>query len=269
MVVINNWSEVIERVSRFRNKQLYVTNFYPNENEVRNWIKEQSFFVVDIDDDSSCFLHRNENMNFIHLYLKSMEIMPVALQAIRNKYPDKFFVFDWICKSDEERILLNKLINDCKFELHTSLRRMSLVLKENKYKDEDTVNYAQENDIEELHSFFHSTFDPVSERIPTKEKFQQYISLNSVLLIRNQGEIAGVAIIDIQKKTMYLKHIVTNKKFRGQGIASKLLNKAFYLSKECFRYILWVIEDNHSAIKLYKKFGYEFEALTDYTIVST
>lgn len=67
---------------------------------------------------------------------------------------------------------------------------------------------------------------------------------------------------------MYLKHLLTNPKFRRQGVADLLLKKVFFLSKGCIRYILWVIKENQLAINLYKKFGYEFEPLNNYTFVS-
>ena len=55
---------------------------------------------------------------------------------------------------------------------------------------------------------------------------------------------------------------------RRQGIAEKLQNKAFFLSKGCIRFMLWVIDTNTPAINLYKKFGYDFEILSNYTFVS-
>ena len=145
---------------------------------------------------------------------------------------------------------------------------MTLLLKENDYKDEASIGFAEDNDVEELYKLFFSAFNPISERIPTKDQLKRYIYSKNILVNKKQEEIAGFAVIDIQKKTMYLKHLLTVSKFRRQGIAEKLLNKAFFLSKECIRFILWVIETNEPAINLYKKFGYSFEALSNYTYIS-
>lgn len=268
MISINSWNEVMEAVSLFRKKGLRVANFYPNEEEVSSWIGEKRFYTLDIDANSSCFIHESNDIFFIFLYLRNIEIIVKSLEMLKKKYPDKVLLLDWICRSDDERELMKKYLALSDFSIHTSLRRMSLLLKDNKFENEATVIYAQEYDVDEIYGLFHSSFNPISERIPTKTMFKKYINSDSILVMKIQNKIAGVAVIDIQKKTMYLKHIVTNPNFRGQGIATSLLNKAFFLSKNCIRYILWVIENNYSAIGLYKKFGYEFETLTNYTIVS-
>ncbi len=268
MELIHNWNEVIETTAAFHNNGLCVTNFYSNESEMSEWIEQKSFFLQKIDDKSACLLHKTEEAFFLFFYISGIAEFSDVLHKIRSLFSKETLAFDWICRTETERNVLRSECNKGNFTLHTALRRMSMVLKDNKYFEDISVTFAEKSDIDELQKMFCSAFDPISERIPTKEQLIKYIDSQSILIKRIQNEIAGFAVIDIQKKSMYLKHLLTNPKFRRQGIAESLLKHAFYLSRDCVRYILWVIETNEPAISLYKKFGYKFETLSNDTFVS-
>lgn len=265
---INTWNELLEITTSLREKGETITNFYPNESEMIEWIENKTFFFSKLNDKSSCFVHKTEVASFLFFCIKDITDLSEALVTAKKNIPNETLAFDWICRSEAEGDLLYKQCELGQFNLHTSLQRMSQVLKENPFEDTDEIKFANKEDIDDLRKMFCSAFDPISERIPSKVQLSQYIESKSILIKRAQNEIAGVAVIDIQKKTMYLKHLLTNPKFRRQGVADSLLKKSFFLSKGSIRYILWVIKENQPAINLYKKFGYEFESLSNYTFVS-
>lgn len=265
---ISTWNELLEIIAKLRENGEIVTNFYPNESEMIEWIENKTFFFSKLNDKSSCFVHKTEIASFLFFYIKDITDLSEALVTAKKNIPNETLAFDWICRSEAEGDLLYKQCEFGQFNLHTSLQRMSQVLKENPFEDSVEIEFAKKEDVDDLRKMFCSAFNPISERIPSSEQLTNYIDSNSILVKRVQNEIAGFAVIDIQKKTMYLKHLLTNPKFRRQGIADSLLKKAFFLSKGCIRYILWVIKENQPAINLYKKFGYEFEALSNYTFVS-
>lgn len=269
MRCINSWDELLDTAGSLRNKGLALTNFYPNEPEMTEWIEKKAFFFLELDSHSSCFVHKTEDASFLFFCLEDMAFLSGALRLVRGCLPEETLAFDWICRSDEESELLGAQSASGGFSLRTSLRRMSRLLKENAFADVPGIVLADEQDAGALQAMFRAAFDPLSERIPSKEQLLRYIRTKSVLVKRTEGgELAGFAVIDVQKKTMHLKHLLTASGFRRQGVAGSLLGKAFFMSKECIRYILWVIADNLPAISLYEKFGYQFEALRNYTYVS-
>ena len=268
MRCINTWNELLRITASLREKGEVVTNFYPNETEMTGWIECGSFFYTELNEKAACFVHRTNEADFLFFYITHMSDLSQALFLIKTQCQNKKLAFDWLCRTEEESILLQKECLTGDFSLHTSLQRMSQVFKDNSFIDVEEIDFASKEDIDELSKMFCNSFDPVSERIPSKEQLAQYIESKNILVKRVQNDIAGFAVIEIQKKTMYLKHLLTNPKFRRQGIADSLLKKAFFLSKGCIRYILWVIKENQPAINLYKKFGYEFESLSNYTFVS-
>lgn len=266
MQVITSWSELLEITAQLHNKGLNITNFYPNESEMSDWLG--SMFLVELKDGCACFAHKTVDAVFLFIFIDDMNKLSNILLEVKKRFTSDKLVFDWIYRNEIEKSEVKQLAESGGFTLHTSLRRMSQIRKNSVSEDISEVEVATNNDIVVLCKMLNEGFNPISERIPTIKQIETLILQKSILVRRVDDEIAGMAIIDIQKKTMYLKHLLTNPKFRRQGIANSLLDKAFFLSKECIRFILWVKEDNLPAINLYKKFNYEFEVLGNYTFVS-
>lgn len=265
---INTWEEVLGFVSEFRNKGCFINNFYPNESEMSVWIENGEFFVGAVDGTSCFFVRKTEIAAFLYFFVADICDLKQTLPKIQNLLSGEVLVYDYICKNDEERNRIKEVSALCEFELHTSLRRMSFVSNGVSFENESEVAFAGYEDLDCLLGIFKSAFDPISERIPTRHQLKSYVEHRSVLICKKQNQIAGFAVIAIHKKMMYLKHLFTSPDFRRQGIAEKLLKKAFFLSEGCVRFMLWVIDTNIPAINLYKKFGYDFEALSNYTFIS-
>lgn len=264
---ISTWNEVLKFVSEFRKKGYPVNNFYPNEAEMSIWINDGELFSLEVRDSACFFVHKTEAAAYIYFFVKELYALKFAFPQIIQLLESRVIAYDYICKTDEERNFIKEISTSCGFDLHTSLRRMSFVLKENIFEDDNDVTSAELEDADCLLEMFNAAFDPISERIPAKKQLKKYIKQKDVFICKKQGRIAGFAVVEIQKKTMYLKHLLTNPDFRRQGIAEKILKKALFLSKGCIRFILWVIDSNTPAISLYKKFGYNFETLSNYTFV--
>ncbi|MGJ8682363.1 GNAT family N-acetyltransferase [Paraglaciecola sp.] len=88
--------------------------------------------------------------------------------------------------------------------------------------------------------------------------------LKSFVLLSNKAEFLGFGQYYLRLNKCHLGRLVVNPKFRGQGIAFELMSQlcAQGLQElgvtDCS---LFVLGYNESAIKSYKKFGFEF---TDY-----
>lgn len=80
----------------------------------------------------------------------------------------------------------------------------------------------------------------------------------------SEGQLIAFGQFYNRLNRCHLGRLVVNSEFRGQGVASELIQRLCELGleelnvKECS---LFVIEDNKSAIRAYEKFGFKF---TDY-----
>lgn len=102
----------------------------------------------------------------------------------------------------------------------------------------------------------------LSERVNI-ENYSEKLHSKAVLTIaEDNGSIAGLAAFyanNHSEKKGYLSLISVDKNHRGKGIGRKLMEIMHgYLHKIGFRQILLeVYNQNHTAIQLYKKYGYK------------
>lgn len=76
--------------------------------------------------------------------------------------------------------------------------------------------------------------------------------------IHNNKYVAGMSLSYMDNKAIYLSYLVVNKKYRNQGIGTKMIRYACQISKkEGYSYIVLNVDnDNVEAQKLYKKIGF-------------
>ncbi len=115
-----------------------------------------------------------------------------------------------------------------------------------------TLNHLNEiSDVllSDFDNFWH--FDILVDELNAKNSTYIVAKLNQ--------QIVGFAGIKILLDEADIMNVVVKKNFRNQGIASLLLEKLICLSKELnlSSITLEVMEENYSAIHLYKKFGFK------------
>ncbi|MCI8759983.1 MAG: tRNA (adenosine(37)-N6)-threonylcarbamoyltransferase complex dimerization subunit type 1 TsaB [Clostridia bacterium] len=127
---------------------------------------------------------------------------------------------------------------------------------EEKLKDIEITPMTQ-TDLDEISSIFTSEFDEFWSVSTLKDELN---SKNSNYLVAKFNQnIVGFAGIKVMVDETDIMNIAVRKDFRNQGIGSLLLRKLIALSKEknstCIT--LEVMEENYSAIHLYKNFGFK------------
>jgi ribosomal protein S18 acetylase RimI-like enzyme len=83
----------------------------------------------------------------------------------------------------------------------------------------------------------------------------------------NFGNILGFYWNRNMKFLSELRYLFVINKYRGLGIGKELLSSCLFNTSKINRKQLWVLENNPSAINLYKKFGYEFDGLVDHIFI--
>lgn len=99
-------------------------------------------------------------------------------------------------------------------------------------------------------------------------RFPQWLSMYQrrdpkTLVIKQNQWIVGHLSYTIQERRMHLFHIIVDREYRGQGLATRLIRAAEQEAKSahCERVTLFVNPKNGPALKLYHSLGYtEFGA---------
>lgn len=83
---------------------------------------------------------------------------------------------------------------------------------------------------------------------------------DDVWIVLVDEQAAGFLQASLKNKVYWLEHIVIDQKYRGRGL-SKLLMHSFFrqgIAKDCRSFQLWVINENHAAVSLYRKYGFQY-----------
>lgn len=136
----------------------------------------------------------------------------------------------------------------------------NLVLPE-KSNSNIVIDYAfNENEVVFAEKLFRNSLDIYTGDLLSMEEIKHYASKQNILIAMYNNKAAGVLQFEVKNKIVWLRHLATDEKFRGKGIANELVRKWLLDNQLEFdtKYQLWVIQDNEAAVKLYRKFGFVY-----------
>lgn len=94
----------------------------------------------------------------------------------------------------------------------------------------------------------------------TAEWFSEWVSENSVIIVRENGEIAGFCCVALYSEgtTLWIREIAVNPKYQGKGYGKRLMEQAicYGIEKGAVKGFLAVDTMNVHAIHLYEKYGF-------------
>ena len=116
------------------------------------------------------------------------------------------------------------------------------------------IEKAKLSDLNEIYSIEHEVFDIINYPL-SKASLRYHIKKNLIYIYRVQNKIAGYILVLVRKKNYKIYSVAVLKDYRGQSIASKLLDEFIKTADKDI--ILEVRVDNIGAIELYKKKGFQ------------
>lgn len=120
---------------------------------------------------------------------------------------------------------------------------------------DSTAVFAQARDLEAAFALLQASFSPLTGCLPTQEELLRDIQNRELLLLKKDDQIAGLLHFQNTKPALEIRHLATDAAFRGQGVASALLQSLFTLPDvRAFR--VWVVDGNTAAERLYEKHGF-------------
>jgi ribosomal protein S18 acetylase RimI-like enzyme len=117
-----------------------------------------------------------------------------------------------------------------------------------------------ESEAKYAHDLFEKDLDIYTGDLKTQEEIDTYVANNNLLCAYFDGNLCGALQFEIKNKVVWLGHIVVDSQYRGKGIANSLVEKYLSMNEVGLdtRFQLWVINNNNSAVNLYKRFGFTY-----------
>ncbi|MDY8045192.1 GNAT family N-acetyltransferase [Paenibacillus polymyxa] len=223
---------------------------------------EMDHVAVELIENAIVILMEEDQLMRLYFYAADL----ASLQQIRSTLLDfkgKPIIADIIGRDEQALNIINglQLYN---FHKYSTLIRMKRPGLENRNKEVSHVTLATENRVDEIMNLLYSEFDIYISHLPNREKLLKAIGNNEVTLVTQQNEIAGFAYFErLGEKLIYLYQLVVDKRFRGQGIADRLLTHQFNQLSEDVTCQLWVESNNPFAINKYEKYHFVPDGLFD------
>lgn len=146
-----------------------------------------------------------------------------------------------------------------------------MIIKKATFKDYEEV-FKLFCEVQNIHnSLYPDIFRKASNKTMSKKMFKQYIDdrKNSILVAYDKNSPIGYIYITIkpkanspirfQPKTVYINHICVTEKFRGKGVATKLIDKIIELAKSknihSIQLDVWAMNEN--AKNSFNKLGFK------------
>ena len=118
------------------------------------------------------------------------------------------------------------------------------------------IRRIQQSELQKCFSFW-----DFENNVEKRKRIECEIANNSRCMyafVLNDQYIAGMSLIPVDPKTIYLSYLVVQEEWRNQGIGTKMIEYARQISKkEGYSYIVLRVDHNNTkAEKLYKKLGF-------------
>lgn len=153
--------------------------------------------------------------------------------------------------------------NKNNFITHLTRDNYSLVYKSKiegvKTNSKIDLSFAQtDEESGYIHQLFSKDLDKYTGDQKSLEEINKYVSDGLIIVSRIENQLCGALQFEWKSNNCWLGHIVVDGQFRGQGIASTLVDYYIEINKKTdqTRYQLWVIDDNLAVVNLYKRFGF-------------
>jgi len=239
------YSNIALRIQTARFHNIYSREILHMENGDKQVIERNESFAI---------LCREPSVLRVYWSVQDEADIPELYGAVRRSANGQPFVSEFIFQRQLPEIL--HVFRQSGMEDHC---RMSFMVRKagplESYVDPMCI-FAGPIDAQPIFQLLWDGFDPLISHLPTLEEIYSMILKNEIVVIRVEEEVAALAIFQKTGKTIYLYELISAPKFRGKGMAKKLLSsKLAYYGKQ-YAFSLWVNEKNTAAVSLYRKYGF-------------
>lgn len=220
-------------------------------------------------------LIENKNLTFLegtkNLFFFAEQLNAIQIYYLLNDLEEQIelpihltFMMEIVYRGQSKRPLeVLDFWNKNNFKTHLTRDNYSLVYKSKpesvKTNPQIDLSLAQaEEESGYIHQLFSKALDTYTGDQKSFDEIKKYVRSGLILVARVENQLCGALQFEWKSNNCWLRHIVVDGQFRGQGIANTLVDYYIKSNKKTdqTRYQLWVIDDNLAAVSLYKRFGF-------------
>jgi hypothetical protein len=160
------------------------------------------------------------------------------------------------------------------FKPHTKLVRLTRAAQSSatatppQLEKKFSLVVADERDSPEILKLIETCFNPYADQLPASYELQEAIADRQVLIVKQDGKIAGALFFETQGLTSTVRYWVVAEAFRSQHLGSALMHRYFKTQDSVVRFVLWASAANTEALAKYEHYGYKPDGLMDQIMTS-
>lgn len=266
--MLHESEKILESLSNYIGKP-NKTNCYLSYTQLKKLLETDN---VQIKFGQKCTYIFIEKEDFIELLFFVQNIMDLFEERdfLKGILPLNKKVIISIIEKDKKNDEHEKIMEGLGFSLYKKYIRKRLQVNDRKLEVpiNESICFAEANDIHVIQSMINKIFDSISDQIPSREELEQMIFQRQVWKYTSMNSLKGFLINERQGKKSYLRMLCIGREYRGSGIGKRLLQE--YIMNE-YKYVdlfyLWVDGQNTRAIEMYEKQGYASDGLEQYIYI--
>ena len=153
----------------------------------------------------------------------------------------------------------------CGFTINLIRDQYCAVYKDlTKGKSVEGIFVEEANSLDEVKDaceLFNNSFDVLSGDYISKDKYQELLTNNQILIAKNmEGNFLGALHQTLEKGVAWISHVAVLPEARGKHVGQALLNSFVENNHitEKQRYMFWVQQQNIAAVSMYQKKGFKY-----------
>lgn len=249
---------ICERVLQERRKY---SNCYITLSEIK-YRSEKDVLHAFSASETLLLVDRRETGNYLYYLCDSWEWLD-ELMLLKKKYGQIIISIVQNHELLETDILLNKGL-----VIYKTYQRLRIKqIEKQKIEANGFIDYCRKSEMKKIRQMMESTFDRVSDCIPTDAELEQLLENNNIIGMQVRNDLVGFVIFEDKRKTSYIRMVCVSESYRGKGVANSLLSMYFNIHPDFKSYTLWYDIHNEIAYRLYNKWGYQKENMFNYIFV--
>lgn len=229
---------------------------------------DNKYFDVIVSGEVVLLIEDKQLFHNMYYFIKS--ISDVTLDDIKQSLSQyKILSVNIIDKGNN--FVPNTILEKLGFSFYKKYIRKSLVNMDiDIISKEEDIEFAQINDIEEIYSMLHESFDVVTDTLPDYKELTNMIEKKWIIKKMISGELAGAFLFEDTGYKSYARALCVKPQYKNCKIGFALYIQYISLHLNTTKlFYSWVDSSRIEAINIHTKLGYKDDGVFDYIFTRT
>jgi hypothetical protein len=249
---IGSWQAIqaqFDRIRRHARNRPFTNAFTPPKT-----LENVEFFYLN---HTVLYLEREHGFARIYFFSTALEELAFALKTLPSNLELSISYVDKNKNTD----LVNAMISAGFLEIAHYLRMRKIDFEFSQVDHHAT--FASPSETDQIHNLLYLHFNSITDYLPSSSTLAQFIEEKQIIVEREDSKVTGFVIFRVNQRTVNFNYLL-NCGRPGNGTVLKNSFLKCMAGRNVTSGFLWVNKTNTHAQRLYQRFNWEFDGLSDW-----